>query len=442
MMRRLAGVGVALAITLLLVPLHVVTEVQAAPGSAATSVQLCTPTAAQMDPDKVDDALAYAEYTGAFTTQIYRRGCLVGQRSRFDEAPLPLYSASKSIAALVIGRAVTLGYLEVDEPLRTYFPAADATHGSLTVRHLLTQTSGLYFSWPFDIAAYLTDSTNTVLHAPAMFPAGSTFQYAQAPLSLLAAIIEKTTGQDFLAFADRALFRPLGIDRDGWTWIRDRSGTVLVAGGLAMRAGDLGRIGNLLLARGKWRGGRLIDSGFLADAVSGTTAHPGYGYTFWVNHTAAQNDRYQQAHGAALEPIWNGSPPDTYGISGALSQFVVVIPSRDLVVVRVGIPANTGDNRPTALITGESSNRQNKELLRRISSAPTDIAPPPYVDLFDPSLNQPREFASVDDQSADTELVLQVLLGTGPFAGSRCTIALCNSSDAGRAMADYLATLQ
>lgn len=326
------------------------------------------PATVNVDPVRLSAALDYGMQTGAGVVQVYRHGCLIGERRIVGDRQLPVFSASKSVAALVVGRAVTMGHFRVDDRLGAFFPRADAAHRALTVKQLLTQTTGLKYDVVADARGSVTDAVRTALETPVVSRPGTVFHYAQSPLALLAEIVRRATGSDFVDFAARELFGEIGIDRSAWSWRRDARGTPMIAGGLSLRPDDLARFGRLLQARGTYAGARLIDPAFLDEAVRGTAANPGYGYTFWSN----RGSRHVNTSGTAVNhPVWNGSPRDTYAMSGAFGQFLVVMPSRGLTIVRMGIPTDASAVEEPASILAGSSNPQFKELFRRVAATPT-----------------------------------------------------------------------
>ncbi|WP_278265755.1 serine hydrolase [Nocardia sp. AG03] len=380
-----------------------------------------------MDAGAVRDAVEFGRVAGGVAVQVYRHGCLVGDHTPTGNSPMPLASASKGVASVAVGRAITLGLFGLDDPLGTFFPQADAQHARLTVRQVLTQTTGLHFSWPADIAALTTDEVLATLSTPLDHEPGSTFQYAQAVLALLPRIIEITSGLDFQEFAQRELFGPLGIARENWVWLRDRSGHTAVNGGLAMRPTDLARIGTLLLRDGSWRGTQLVSPAYLREATSPTEANGGYGFLVWLN--AGDTYRGVDVPTPTLyqHPVFTGSPRDTYAFSGSLGQFVVVVPSRDLVIVRLGVPARIEPNNLQALLTG-TSNPDNKELFRRISAAVTDVPAEPFDDPYaypNPSKPLARDSAELA-RVLDPATVAQILLGVGPYASTACNVLWCD----------------
>lgn len=401
-------------------------EQQCADPAAGTPFERRDPAAVGMDPAKVSDALDFGTRAGGVAIQIYRHGCLVGDRTPTGNIPLPLASASKGVAATVVGRAISLGYFGLDDPLAKFFPQVDAAHANLTIRQILNQDTGLHFSWTADLAGLYTDSVLQTLAEPADYEPGTTFQYAQNVIALLPKIIELTTGTDFQDFAQRELMQPLGIARDNWVWLRDRSGNTAVNGGLAMRPDDLGRLGMLMLHNGTWNGQQLIDPGYIREATTGTTANPGYGFLTWLN----AGDTYQGVESPKANtydhPLFPGTPRDMFTFEGALGQFVTVIPSRDLVIIRNGIPMSLNLTNPISMATG-ASNPDNRELHYRIAAAVTDMPTEPYVNPYTLP-TPPLPVQNLDDLAklADPVNAATIILGVGPYASSNCNILWCN----------------
>ncbi|MFI6214530.1 serine hydrolase domain-containing protein [Nocardia brasiliensis] len=384
------------------------------------------PAAAGMDPAAVHDALEFATRAGGYAVQIYRHGCLIGDRTPTGNMPLPLASATKGVAALVVGRAITMGYFGVDDPLGIFFPQADPAHAALTVRQVLNQNTGLHFSWPADIAGLYTDAAAQSLALPFEHEPGTTFQYAQNVIALLVRIVETTTGSDFQDFAQRELLGPLGIDRANWVWLRDRSGNTAINGGLAMRPNDLGRLGRLLVQDGRWREQQLLDPGYLRQARTPSSTNAGYGFLLWLNAGDTYRGTEVPTANTYDHPIFPGSPRDLYTLEGALGQFVTVVPSRDLVIVRLGVPTRLDLSNPVALLTG-SGNPDNKEVFRRVTTAVDDIADEPYDDPYRYP-NQPLHLRGFDDLTklADPVTAATILLGVGPYAATGCNVLWCN----------------
>ncbi|MEV6768265.1 serine hydrolase [Nocardia sp. NPDC051030] len=379
-----------------------------------------------MDPAAVNNALDFGASAGGVAVQIYRHGCLVGDRTPTGNVPLPLASATKGVTSVVVGRAITMGYFGLDDPLVKFFPQADPAHAQLTVRQVLNQTTGLHFSWTADLAGLYTDSALQSLASPADYAPGTTFQYAQNVIELLVKIVETTTGTDFQGFAQREVMQPIGIDRGNWIWLRDRSGNTAVNGGLAMRPSDMARLGQLMLHEGRWDNQQLIDADYIGQARTGTDANPGYGLLTWLNSGDTYKGTEVPRASSYNHPQFPGSPRDMYSFEGALGQFITIVPSRDMVIVRMGIPLRVDLSNPIALLTG-SGNPDTKELYHRITAAVTDMPAEPYVNPY--TLQNPGlPIESLDDigKVLDPVTAAEILLGVGPFASTSCNILWCN----------------
>ena len=105
-----------------------------------------TPAEAGMDAAALQGALDYGSSNLGFAVRVYRRGCLVGEdrlaqlnrNARFES-----WSMAKSVTSMLFGRALTLKLISPEDPVGALLPEADAAHGEITMRHLLTMTSGL-----------------------------------------------------------------------------------------------------------------------------------------------------------------------------------------------------------------------------------------------------------------------------------------------------------
>lgn len=299
-----------------------------------------------LDSGPVNSAVFLATLNLAESVRIYRRDCLVATSGRDAETatiPQNLWSATKGILSILVGRAVTQGRLRLDDPIGSYLPEADAAHGALTVRNLLTQNSGLRFAWANDVAAGADrDSVEYTLGLPFDHEPGTYFEYAQTTLTTLGAVVEAAVGRDLQEYARDELFRPLGIPDTRWSWMRDGAGHTLGYAALSMAPLDLARIGELLLHRGAWGGQQIIDAGYVDQMSEPTGTNPGYGLLVWTNRgdrffTSSSLVRKERDH-AWLE----SAPRDLYGLSGLFDQYVYIIPSLDMVVVRTGFMGFSG----------------------------------------------------------------------------------------------------
>jgi CubicO group peptidase (beta-lactamase class C family) len=206
-------------------------------------------------------------------------------------------SISKSIVSACIGIALQQGKIKsVDQKVFDFFPQY-AKHdtglkSSLTLKHLLTMTSGLVwnedipYTNPENSEIQMTRSKDVVefvLSSPMEHEPGKVWKYNGGTTQLLAAIIEKTSGQKVDVFANQYLFQPLAINR--FQWIK-YPGTALpaAASGLRLSSRDLLKFGLLYFNEGQWNGKQVIPPKWVTESfephVNRGTGK--YGYQFWI----------------------------------------------------------------------------------------------------------------------------------------------------------------
>ncbi len=301
-----------------------------------------------MDPDASTEAVSYATARGAQSVRVYRHGCLIarsGNDPLAENMRLEGWSMTKGVVSTVVGRAEEMGLLSIDDPISKYLDKAhgfdlDAAHGSLTVRQFLNQDTGLAMAWVSDLwAAGTTDSAADELTRPFRHSPGTTFQYAQTAVTVLVAVVEAASDQDFQTFVRRELFEPIGITDPQWRWQRDGAGRTQGFAFLQMSPVAWARLGDLLLREGVWGGRRLIDSEYIAQGARGTTSNAGYGFLWRTNDGAWNINSGIPTYERSEEPNWPGLPRDAFGYSGLFDQNMIVIPSLDMVILRMGFPS-------------------------------------------------------------------------------------------------------
>ncbi|MFD9679271.1 hypothetical protein ACFWAD_05315 [Rhodococcus sp. NPDC059969] len=126
-------------------------------------------------------------------------------------------------------------------------------------------------------------------------------------------------------------------------------------------------------------------------------------------------------------PVWRNAPRDLYGFVGMLGQLIVVVPSRDLVIVRDGLTSYFDPADPSAGLTGES-NPDLQEFLRLVVASIVDVPPPPYVGppahgSGGPLIDDPSQLVGF----ANPELIFDTIVGTGRAGTPGCNIVICNN---------------
>lgn len=215
-------------------------------------------------------------------------------------------SVTKSVVSACIGIALSQGLIKsIDQPVWEYFPEYAAQNkgnkSSLTIKHLLTMTSGL--DWNENLP--YTDPANSeiqmdksadpilfVLSRKLVSEPGTQWNYNGGTTQVLAAIIKKASGVEVDEFAMKNLFSPLGISNFHWIKFEDSlrgSNVPLAAAGLRMRSRDMLKFGILYMNRGSWNHKEILTEAWVADSHKSQitrgdlrSGKGGYGYQFWT----------------------------------------------------------------------------------------------------------------------------------------------------------------
>ncbi|MGY0557077.1 serine hydrolase domain-containing protein [Lysobacter sp. A421] len=213
-------------------------------------------------------------------------GVELGHYYRDDKAPGPieLMSATKSVVALGIGQLIGQERIEsLDQPVADFYPEwKQGKKRDITVRMLLNHTSGLQNVARAPAEIYpAPDVVQLALAAELSGAPGAGFSYNNKATNLLAGIIEKASGQPMDVFFREGLFAELDVTPGEWG--KDKAGNPYVMAGLPLDATDAAKIGQLVLARGKWHGKQLVPAGYMDAMLSpGQSLEPSCGLLWWL----------------------------------------------------------------------------------------------------------------------------------------------------------------
>ena len=171
-------------------------------GSAAPDS--ATPSSVGIDKAKLDDAIAFAASRMRTHIEVYRNNCLIGNgplNAVTGNIPWNLFSSTKSVISMLAGVAYTQGRLDLGASIEKYLPAGtvDRSHAAITVRDLLTQSSGLRQSIVSEaLTAGLDvdpDIAKQALALPVQHMPGTFFEYTQHGPDLLAYVVQRAVGE-------------------------------------------------------------------------------------------------------------------------------------------------------------------------------------------------------------------------------------------------------
>ena len=286
-----------------------------------------------MDATTLEKAKAYAFSEGKHTqgVVVVRHGQIVSEwyaPGADADSWTASWSVAKSFSSALVGQAIADGKIpSVDEPMSTYLPSWKGTDkADITLRNVLQMESGLAWSEEYDPTSASTSdvvqmglSADELAYAagrPAEVPPGTRWLYSSGDAMLISEVIARATGMSAAEYAQQRLFDPIGMERTDW-W-QDVPGHTLGYCCFDATARAYARFGLLYLHGGRWGDEQALPASWVEDSVANAPGdHPGYGFMWW------------------LEDI-EGVPKDMYSADGHDGQYIWVIPSLDLVVVRTG----------------------------------------------------------------------------------------------------------
>ncbi len=263
---------------------------------------------------------------------VLHRGNLVAERyaDGFTAATPQLgWSMSKSVTNLVLGRLVKQGVVSTSEDnLR---PEWSDGRRAITIDQLSRMTSGLAWDETYDLGTPITrmlylepDMAGYVASLPSAHAPGSYQQYSSGSTNLLCKVLAERTRTG--SGLPREMFGKLGLSSA--VWEPDATGTPVCSSYLWATPRDWAVLGQLALQDGQWDGEQLLPAGWMKESTTveavPQTEDPGYARGWWAN---------QLPDGSLVDA---SLPADTYWASGHDGQRLYVVPSADLVVVRLG----------------------------------------------------------------------------------------------------------
>lgn len=244
-----------------------------------------------------------------------------------------IQSQTKSITGILTGIAIDKGFIKSENELVAsffpeYFDKDDALKAGLTIKDLLTMSSG--FKWE-ELALPYDDPGNDNMN---MYNSGKYLEYVlshtmdKRPFTefkynsgcpvVAAGIIEKSSNMPLDKFAEEYLFKPLDIS--DYYWIKDMKGLCHAGGGLFLKPSDMLKIGVMILNKGVWNDKRIVSEDWINKSVQSyfqtSFDISGYGYFFWIREM----------------PVNAGKTTKVISAEGAGGQKLYIFPEYNLVI--------------------------------------------------------------------------------------------------------------
>lgn len=358
--------------------------------------------AQELNKPVLDSIINQCEASNSNALLIYHKRKLV-YKNYFDKPveKIESMSATKSVVSLAMGLLLDQKFIDsLNQPVHTIYPEWKQGNKKLiTIRHLLEHTSGLQnVANAGEEVEVAKDIVQLALCAELEEIPGVKYSYNNKSSNLLSGIIEKTSGLKVDKFLSKYLFDDLKIS--DFSWRTDEKGNPYGMAGLIIYPEDFAKIGLMILNEGKWNGKQIIGKKYLQEMIHSSDKNSTFGLQWlltYENQYYALNDdffasmkdntdentlqlakklrgNYHQMTeiGAKARSMYNQEemklvgellknlPPSAwkiehegkllnYAASGYLGQYLIIVPEKDLIVVRMinaenynKIPNNSG----------------------------------------------------------------------------------------------------
>lgn len=306
---------------------------------------------------RTDGQALLVMHKGRVIHEAYRAGGNAGQRQM-------LASGSKSIVGVATIAAAADGYLQLDKPVATYLREwqNDPRKSRVTVRQLLSLESGVETGNPGTGCGGPQATWNDAVNAGTFADPGTAFRYGPFPFITMGVALERVQQASFESYLSKRVLEPLDVKVEWRAKCGD--GNPQLAGGAAMTARDWATFGEMIRLGGVHRGRRILPDALVRELFRPSPSNPAYGLSWWLVGATTQaqpaagleqarggrrrNGRLGARRGAGQRagagagasandgamPAW--MPSDLVMAAGAGKQRLYVIPSLELVVVRMG----------------------------------------------------------------------------------------------------------
>ena len=244
-----------------------------------------------------------------------------------------LFSATKSIVGMLVGIAMDEGKIgSVDDKVMKYIPEYNrGRQKDITIRNLLTMSSGMdwdeAYASLFSVTThgyYGNDLYKLIMGLDIVDTPGVQYSYRSGETQLLSFVLEAATGETISKYAEKKLWRPMMAGQDAFWLLDKKDGDEKSFCCFHTTARDAARFGRLMLNMGNWNGRQLVSRKYMEEALApasylkdqwGKDPLTYYGYQTWIMNYNGERCPY---------------------FRGMLGQYIIAIPSKNAVVVRLG----------------------------------------------------------------------------------------------------------
>lgn len=334
--------------------------------------------------DALDAVEAYAAERNSQALMIWRKGKLE-RVAYFNDADADTLIVGRSLAkpttVIAVGRAILKGHIKsLDQPVSDFITEWKGTdRESMLIRHLLDMRTG-FLRQGFDPApesilnrAYIHPHHDEVIihEYPLTHKPGERYDYSNATSEMVAPVIERATGMQYADWVAEEVLKPLGA-KGGEIWLNRPAGMAHSGCCILLPAGSFFRMGMLSYLDGMWNGTQLLPEGYVAETKTATPQNPWSGMGLYLPGPYTERRGASNPEIEALRTTLHSErylAEDLYLYDGNANQVVYIVPSEDLIILRVG-------NAPPKEKEWDNTYLPNT-IMRGIIRAPGEQAPKP-----------------------------------------------------------------
>lgn len=314
--------------------------------------------------DSIAKISAYAEANNSASLLVLHKGKLVSEsywRGFKSSSTSNSMSMSKTVVALLVGIAIEEGHIDSElDTVAKYIPEwSEDERSKITLQDLLYMHSGLRNenktnSLSSDLVQMYAgkDVDNVALNIPALASSQKDFDYNNANTQILGEVLERATGAKYIDYLSTRLWQPLQAN-DANIWLDRTQGNPKTFCCLFARGQDWVKIGQLFINEGKVNQKQIVSSAWLKKMIQPSPIESSYGYHIWLEA------KTENKPGITRKASQSFVAKDTIYLDGKSLQRVYIIPSHDLVVVRIGEKSEEWDDSiiPNTLVNGLQNER-------------------------------------------------------------------------------------
>jgi CubicO group peptidase (beta-lactamase class C family) len=290
--------------------------------------QMSSPEAEGMDAAPLDNIDAYCVEHGCRAVVIVRHGRIIWERywGGWNETSTDnSWSMAKSVVSALVGIAIDEGKIKgLGESASDFIPEwRGSQREKITIGQLLSMTSGLTWAMLYDPLSGDTikmlqkdDQLAYALNRQIYREPGTDWYYSDGDAESFSRVIKAATGMEVGEYAQEKLFGPIGMRSADW--MTDQRGQAMTYCCIMDTARDFARFGYLFLRNGKWAGQQVVPEDWVKTSTQPSQIeNMNYGYYWWLYD-------------------FPNAPKDLYAAMGFATKRLYVIPSLDIIAVRLG----------------------------------------------------------------------------------------------------------